>query len=267
MPYSLRQQRLLEVINQRGGCSVEELAREFRVSDMTIRRDLAALAEQGRVVRTHGGAAPTERVSFEFRFLERAGQRRRAKEQIGRAAAELVSDGDSVMLDSGTTTLALARALRSRRELRDVTIVTTSLPVASELQFCDGIRVLLLGGYLRRETPDLVGPVTESNLEKLRADLAFIGADALDERGRSYNNEPALARMLGQMANAARRAYCVADSSKLGRSALAMVGDVSKWSGLITDDNATAAQLRNLRRRGVNVMIARASAQAVRKAG
>jgi DeoR/GlpR family transcriptional regulator of sugar metabolism len=248
-----RQQHILDLLRDRGQCSVEDLAQACGVSDMTIRRDLQRLSDAGRVIRTHGGAAPSEQVMFEFQFLRRAKLSGGAKDRIGARAAALVSDGQSVMLDSGTTTLAIARHLRPRSRL---TVITTSLPVASVLQNAPGVETLLLGGYIRRQSPDLHGPLTESNLEQLRADIAFIGADGIDAGGNVYNASLSIARMLTKMAGAASSVYVVADSRKLGRTALVSFGHAARWSGLITDAGIAAETLASLRDAGVNVIIA-----------
>lgn len=255
MSATARQNRIAELLAERGECSVGFLARRLAVSGMTVRRDLDALARAGRVLRTHGGATRAERISFEFEFLRRVQSRRAAKEAIGAAAASLVRDGESVMLDSGTTTLALAHRLRSKR---DLTVVTTSLPIASALQFCDSVRVLLLGGYLRRDAPDLTGALTEANLEGLRADVAFVGADGIDRRGFVYNASLAVGRMLRKMAGAAARVYVVADSSKIGRTALARFGRVADWDGLITDNGIRPADAAALRKSKVRIIKASA---------
>ena len=131
-----RQRQIEELLRERGACSVDFLSSVLGVSDMTVRRDLQRLADVGRVVRTHGGAAPAEQVMFEFQFLRRAQQNERQKEQIAATAARLVQDGTSVLLDSGTTTLALARQIRDRQNL---TVITTSLPIAAALQHSGGI--------------------------------------------------------------------------------------------------------------------------------
>ena len=157
MPGPSQQTRLEQIcarIAQQGECFVEELAAQFQVSGMTIRRDLQALADQGKVIRTHGGAAIAERITFEFDFLKRAKEHETAKTAIGEAAAALVEDGQSVLLDSGTTTLALSRQLQGKKNL---IVVTTSLPIASQLQYDQEIAVLLLGGYVRGGSPDLAG--------------------------------------------------------------------------------------------------------------
>src|SRR6185437_7917002 len=162
----------------------------------TIRRDLQKLADEGQVERTHGGATPGSQVSFEFQFLRRSQEEAGAKQSIGAVAASLIRDGQSVLLDSGSTTLAIARELLTRQRL---TVITTSLPIASILQRAPRVETLLLGGYVRRESPDLEGPLTEANLDYLRADIAFIGADGIDSEGNVYNASLGIARMLSKM--------------------------------------------------------------------
>lgn len=245
-----RHSQILQVVNREGGCSVDDLALSLGVSTMTIRRDLQELADAGQVLRTHGGAVPAARVSFEFRFLKDAQQNAQAKEQIAGLAVEQVRDGDSVLLDSSTTTLAIARHLRGRA----LTVITTSLPIASELYACNGIDLILLGGLLRNGSPDLAGPLTEANLENMRATVAFIGADGIDEAGMIYNKSTAVARMLQKMAGSAERVYAVADHSKVGKTALMRFGDISKWHGLITDSKLDPTWHKRFKETGVRLI-------------
>jgi DeoR/GlpR family transcriptional regulator of sugar metabolism len=247
----VRQKQMCELIAQRGECSIEELMERFAVSGMTVRRDLQSLANQGKVIRTHGGAAMAEQISFEFEFLNRVRENHRAKDAIAAAAAAEIKDGESVMLDSGTTTLALAKRLRGRRGL---TVITSSLPIAAQLQYDQGVEVLLLGGRLRASSPDLAGAITESNLETLRADVAFLGADAVDSHGAVYQESPELARMLTKMAASAGRVFVVADGSKLGKTALWRFGRLAHWTALVTDAAADRATLASLKKAGVRII-------------
>lgn len=249
-----RHEQICEMLEGRGECSVEELAEVLGVSGMTVRRDLQALAEQGKVIRTHGGAALDARVSFQFDFLRRAKEQEEAKMAIGAAAAALVEDGQSVLLDSGTTTLAMSRQLQGKK---GITVITTSLPIASQLQYDAEISVLLLGGYLRAGSPDLAGAMTEANLETLHADVAFVGADGIDGRGNVYNRSAEVARMLTKMAAAAAKVYVVADHTKLGQTALWRFGRLKDWAGLVTDAEANRGLLASLQKAGVQLIKAR----------
>ena len=173
-----------------------------------------------------------ERVNFEFEFLNRVQTHQVAKEAIAVAAAGQINDGQSVLLDSGTTTLALAKQLRKKQGL---TVITTSLPIAAELQHDPHIEVLLLGGYIRASSPDLAGALTEANLETVRADVAFLGAQGIDRDGGVYQCTPEVARLLSKMALAAARVFVVADSSKLGKTALCRSGRLQDCTALVTD--------------------------------
>ncbi|MFA9478473.1 DeoR/GlpR family DNA-binding transcription regulator [Phycisphaerales bacterium AB-hyl4] len=247
----LRRSRILEKLEVAGEQTVEQLAEAFAVSGMTIRRDLQDLANDGRVLRTHGGAAPAARISFEFRFLERAQQQTQAKEAIADVAVGLIQPGQSVLLDSSTTTLAIARRLKT---LGQFTVITTSLPIASELFAAEHITTILLGGQLRHDSPDMVGSITLQNLETLRADIAFIGADAIDDAGYVYNVSPDVGGMLARMATAAATAYSVADHTKVGRQELMRFAHLRDWAGLITDNNLNTQQRDNLTNAGVRVL-------------
>jgi DeoR family transcriptional regulator of aga operon len=246
-----RREEIIRLVAERGECSVDELADLFAVSGMTIRRDLHELALAGRLTRTHGGAAPASRVSFEFRFLHRQQELQSEKQAIARIAADQLEQARTIMLDSGTTTLAIARQLIDRPGL---TIITTSLPIASELFGRESTELLLLGGFLRHDSPDLTGAVTETNLENLHADIAFIGADGVDEHGNVYNASPALGRMLAKMAAACQRAFIVADHTKLDSRALVRFGQLNDFAALITDDGAEPAFVDQLTRRGLSVL-------------
>jgi DeoR/GlpR family transcriptional regulator of sugar metabolism len=251
MSQETRQKQIYEFIARRGECSIEELVEQFAVSGMTVRRDLEALARRGKVIRTHGGATLAERVSFEFEFLNRVKEHQSAKEAIAIEAAAQVKDGESVILDSGTTTLELAKRLSGKRGL---TVITSSLPIAAQLQYDRQIEVLLLGGRLRASSPDLAGALTEANLETLRADAAFLGADAIDRQGAVYQESPEVARMLAKMAASAGRVFVVADSSKLGKTALWRFGRLQDWAALITDAAADRTILASLKRAGARIL-------------
>jgi DeoR family fructose operon transcriptional repressor len=202
-------------------------------------------------------------VSFEFRFLERAGERAAQKEAIAEVAAGLVQPGQSVLLDSGTTTLAIARRLKA---ISRVTVVTTSLPIASELFGFEHIDLILLGGKLRTDAPDLTGALTEHSLEILRADIGFIGADAVGADGWLYNASAELGRMLRRLSASCTATYAVADSSKIGRHELMRFADLREWYGLITDRGLPADSKRMFQKMGIRTLQPKASTKA-RRAG
>jgi len=253
---NMRRALIVDLLLHQGEQTVEQLAERFGVSGMTIRRDLQDLETAGKLMRTWGGAAPTDRVAFEFRFLERAGHEREAKQAIAATAATLVKPGQHVLLDSSTTTLAIARQLRQFDQL---TVITTSLPIASELFGREGIEVILLGGVLRKDEPDLTGAITEHALGLLHAEVAFIGADGIDAEGSIYTSAPEVARMLQKMAATADHVYAVADHTKLDRRALMRFAQLNDFTGLITDSQADAQFINGLEQAGAKVLLPKAT--------
>jgi len=155
-----RHQKILDRLHQQGEVAVQELAEAFGVTPMTIRRDLDFLAEQNRLTRTHGGAMRSAPAVIEFAFLERNRERIAEKQAIARNAAALVEPGMTLVLDIGTTTLEVARSIAS---VPDLTVLTSSLAIASALYGRENINLTLLGGGVRRNSPDLSGPLTEEN--------------------------------------------------------------------------------------------------------
>lgn len=251
LPSAARQARIRERFAERPGVSVSALAREFGVSEMTIRRDLAALEGKSEIQRTHGGAVLTDRMMLEFDYRERRATNREAKCAIAAAARKLVEAGQRLILDTGTTTLELAALLKDGR---DLTVITPSLAVASELQHAPGVEVILLGGVIREGSPDLTGPLTEHSLEVLAADLVFQGADAVGLDGAIYNADLRLARVDQLMRRVATRCCVLADHTKIGRTALARNGTLADVDVFITDTAAPSAALRGYAKLGPKII-------------
>lgn len=249
-----RLEQIRAFITKRRNATIAEFAQLLSVSEMTVRRDLDELERQGIIRRTHGGAVVAERLVFELDFREQQASRRAEKEAIAREAAELVRPGMRVMLDTGTTTLCVAERLA---EIPDLTIITTSLAVVSQLQFAEGINTILLGGQMRRGSADLTGGLTEYTLDFLAADIAFQGADAIGPDGSTYNADIRLARVDQKMRSRCERTFIVADSRKIGHTALARNGTIVELSGLITDSEADKNWVRAMRRAGANVILAK----------
>jgi DeoR/GlpR family transcriptional regulator of sugar metabolism len=251
LPSAARQAKIRDRFADKPGVSIAELAREFGVSEMTIRRDLAALAEKSQIQRTHGGAMLTERMILEFDYRERRETNRAAKRAIATEARKQVRSGQRIILDTGTTTLELASLLNDGT---DLTVITPSLAVASELQHAPGVTVVLLGGAVRRGSPDLTGAVTEHSLELFAADLVFQGADAIGQDGSIYNSDLQLAKVDKLMRGVATRCCVLADHSKIGRTALARNGSLADVDVFITDKAAPADTLRRFAKLGPEVI-------------
>ncbi|MER7398423.1 DeoR/GlpR family DNA-binding transcription regulator [Streptomyces sp. NPDC000151] len=204
-----RRRRMVELLGA-GDVSVHRLAAEFGVSLSTVRRDLASLADRGRITRTYGGAVDHHLPERSWRDKE--GGQRAEKAAIARAAAELVRPGDVVLLDAGTTVAGVAHELRDRT---DVTLVTNGLSTLLELADAD-VELVVLGGRLRRPNEALLGARTLRELRGITPDLVFLGVDGLDARRGVNCPDHEQAALKEAMAECARAAWVLADHSKLG---------------------------------------------------
>jgi DeoR family transcriptional regulator of aga operon len=253
LPSEARQAQIRERLSAHPGVSVSELARRFGVSEMTVRRDLAALEGQSHIQRTHGGAMLTQRMMLEFEYRGRREHNRPLKQAIAAAARDLIQPGQRLILDNGTTTLELAALLK---DATDLTVITPSLAVASELQHADGVEVILLGGVLRRGSPDLTGPVTEHCLELFAADYAFQGADGVGLDGAIYNSDLRLAAVDKIVRRVARKSCVLADHTKIGQTALARSGTLADVDFFFTDSGAPGTALKSFAKLGPKIITA-----------
>lgn len=254
-----RRRVILERMRSGMAVKVGDLSAEFGVSESTIRRDLRDLEESGLLERTHGGALPAESTQAEPSFAEKTDQQLAEKQAIGTLAASLVRDGDSVILDAGTTTLEVARALRGRRNL---TVVTNAFHIAAELADLDSVQVIVTGGTVKGNTLALVGPMAERSFDELNVDWAFIGTNALDlQRGLTTPTQTE-AQVKRRMIAAARNVAVVVDSSKVGKLSFATIAPVQQIQTLVSDTGLPADVVVELQRRGVRVMLAERRQQA-----
>jgi len=172
-----RQAKILELIEEHGKVEVGDLSRLLRASEVTIRKDLKELQARGLLRRAHGGAVRAVTVSADPSLQVKAALHADEKRRIGAAAAALVADGESIILDSGTTTQQVARYIKDRRDLK---VITNALNVAAELTGAGGVEVILLGGLLRQHSGSLVGQFAEEMLKQLSVDKLFLAVDAVD---------------------------------------------------------------------------------------
>ncbi|QWL32875.1 DeoR/GlpR transcriptional regulator [Rathayibacter toxicus] len=251
---SERRLRILLLARQRGFVAVTDLAGALGVSVVTVRSDLDQLAEEGEVRRVRGGAIPVARRSGERSLEDGLTDASDQKEAIGREAAAAVSSGESVILDVGTTPLAIARALVARHELRDVTIVTNGLATALALEpAIPRFVVVVTGGTLRPLQHSLVEPLASEVLERLRADVAFIGCTGVHPEAGVTNVNLPEATLKRRMLHAANRRVVVADSGKLGRIDIGRVAAPDEIDQLLTGVDAPADLVRALEEAGLAV--------------
>lgn len=233
---------MLELLRQRTTATFSELAVEFHVSEMTIRRDLDALDLTGQVLRIPGGVRLARGILAERPFLERLQRNAEAKNKIGRLAASLVAEDESIVLDSGTTTLHIAKYLKDRR----CTVITFSVAAMEELSQSQLVRVELTGGVFRASSNDLVGRAVTETLTSIRADKVFFGAAALSLKSGVMVNDGEAPRNLPQ---SGRQRILVLDSSKLDIEALYNFCDFDQCDLLITDSGAKSTVIDELRKR------------------
>jgi DeoR family fructose operon transcriptional repressor len=237
-----RQARILLYIREQGTASIGQIADEFAVSEMTVRRMLHQLSDQNLIIRTPGGALAVRSGSMERTFLERAGKMSAAKDALGRAAASLVEEGETIVLDSGTTTQYVARHLAPRS---NIVVITASLAVLEELAGSPSIEVKLTGGSYRRASHDLCGLALEAAFENIYADRVFFGAAALSFTKGAMNFDQEMSRSI---LKAGRQKVLVIDSSKIGMEAVYRYCPIEQCDLVITDSGAKAADVKRLRK-------------------
>ena len=247
-----RKEHIADLVRQGKSLAVKELASIFQVSEMTIHRDLNKLQEQGQIERRYGGVVPAEKMEFEFDFANRRSAHQKAKQAIAAEALKFIRPGHRLILDTGTTTLELACLLRDFEEL---TVITPSLAVASILQFSAGIQTVLLGGIIRKGSPDLTGVVTEKVLDMFMVDMAFQGADSIGLNGEMFNSDMRIANVDKKIRRRAQQTYILCDSSKIGKIEFAANGNLAEVNALITDSKINASHLNSLQKTSTQVII------------
>ncbi len=256
VPAELRQARIQALVENEGFLRVTDLADRFGVSTVTVRSDLTALEGAGFVRRVRGGAVASGAPVTEQPLETAAGLAARQKSAIASRCASMVSIGDVVLLDVGSTTTAIAQALVARTELSDVTVVTNALNIALLLEpaaVAGRMSIIVTGGTVRPLQHSMVNPYATLLLERLSAHLAFIGCNGVDVRGGVTNRNVAEAEIKRAMVSASRRSVVVADSTKLGEVEVARVCHLGDVDLLVTDIGADPEVVANIRTAGLHV--------------
>ncbi|HML51609.1 MAG TPA: DeoR/GlpR family DNA-binding transcription regulator [Propionicimonas sp.] len=254
-----RRAEILEFLRDRGQASIAELATEFGVSDDTVRRDVETLATQGSVDRTHGGVTITQedRLNAVIPFFKRIHANADAKDAIARAAVAHIDEGQSVVINGGTTTLALAKHLSAKRGL---TVVTNSLPLPPEMYSRGAREIYLIGGAYRLRSQVTIGPVVLSDgagrPRAIHADWAIIGVGGVTDEGTVWTSSLPEAGMMRSMMDCASHTLLLADSSKFGKREFAEVGDLAANTTLVTERRPGRALLDRAAEVGATVVVA-----------
>jgi DeoR/GlpR family transcriptional regulator of sugar metabolism len=244
-----RRNRLLEFVRQQGFASLPSLASEMQVSESTIRRDLDALEESGSAKRTHGGVFYTGPSPKLQHFDQRQKTHWEKKRQIAETAARLIEDGDTILLDGGSTTYELARRLVGR----PLQIVTNSLPVANLFTTSD-VDLVLVGGYVHTRTGVSLGPYANAMLAEINVRRAVLSVAGVNQKGY-YNSNLLLVETERAMMKAADSVIVVADSTKFGQSSLARLCGLGEIDTMVVDNEVTPAWEERIRGNGVDVIV------------
>ena len=250
-----RQAHIARIVEEHGRARVSDLATRFGVSSVTIRKDLLVLETDGRVVRTHGGAIVPDRSRPELAFEIRERLQQGEKSRIGTAAAELVRDGESIVMDASTTALAVARRLAARGGWSQLTVITNGLRLASELAGSSGITVLMLGGRVRWEALSVVGQLGDGLFSRINVQKAFVGAAGFTIESGLSDATDEEAQIKRSMIAAAREVIAIVDSTKWERAAFATFCPTADIDMVLTDERAPAPMLAGLRERGIEVRL------------
>jgi len=248
-----RRRLIVEYVEANGRATVEELATKFGTSAVTIRADLEALANASAIVRSHGGALPVVSLSGDIPLTIKETRHHAQKLRIGQAAARMIRDGETIILDSGSTTVEVARQIRQMK-FESLTVITNALNIALELSGLPQIRVMMLGGLLRQASYSLVGRDGEQALAKLSADRLFLGVDGLDLDVGVTTPDPLEATLNALMIRVSRETVAVLDGSKFSQRSLSVIGPVENLHAVITDTSAPQDVIEALIERGVRVM-------------
>jgi len=248
-----RRRLILELLDKQERATVEELVDRFGVSAVTIRGDLDRLAESGALVRSHGGAL--KRLHHrDVPISVKETLHHSEKVRIGHAAAQLIRDGETVIIDSGTTTAEIARQLKFL-DLKSLTVVTNGLNIAMEIANLPHMRVIMIGGLLRQMSYSTVGPQAEHTLRSLYADRLFLGVDGLDLLGGLSTPDVLEAQLNALMIKVSREVIAVADSSKFQRRSLSAIASITDVHRVITDSGIDAETVASLRAQNIDVVV------------
>lgn len=246
-----RRDQIIQILTDEGSVKVDELSGKFDVSTVTIRNDLDFLEKKGIVHRTYGGALLRNNVYNDPSLEEKQKLHSEEKQRIGKKAAEIIKDGDSIVLDSGTTTLEIAMRIKEKQNL---TVMTNAINIALELAGLTNISVMLTGGILREKSYSLVGPEAEATMKNYYFDKLFLGMDGLDLKYGLTTANPMEAQLNRLMVERANQVFSVTDSSKFGRHSFSFICDLTPVGTIITDTGISEEYEKSLKKRDINVI-------------
>lgn len=230
-----RKKHILQLLELHGKIDIVEISNELSVTPMTIRRDLDALEKEKKLIRTHGGAVLPHVLIYEQSYESKSGQAVEQKQRIALEANTLIKENMTILLDSGTTTLEIAKILKHRE---NITVITNDIKIAVELMDSK-LNTIVVGGRLQNGVGALYGSLTELTLSEMHADVFFLGAHAVDSTLGVTTPSLEKAAVKKAMINAAEQTFLVADSSKFGRKAFSKVCELNMITQIITDQHVS----------------------------
>ncbi len=248
-----RRKKILEHVKENGEVLVMSLSKEFGVSEVTIRNDLENLERKNLLVRARGGAIQMDNnVGIDQRIAEKNKIHINEKAAIGKAAASLIKDGDTIIIDSGSTTAEIVKHLSGLKQLN---VITNALNIANHLLIHSSINVIVPGGYLRQNAMSLVGPLAEKNLRNFFVDKLFLSTDGFDTKQGIFTPNIDEAHLNGIMIDIAKEVILVTDSSKFKRKSLAFICGLDKITKVVTDSGIQPDDKKRLEDAGIEILI------------
>ncbi len=249
-----RREEILKALSEDGKVFVHDLSQKYQVSEVTIRNDLDKLEKKDLLIKARGGAIKVDfHVRTDHRLSEKYQINIREKERIGKLAAQMIENYETIILDSGSTTSELAKHLT---HFEDLTVITNAINITNILTNNSSINIIVPGGYLRKSSTSLIGPLAEENLKKFHVDKLFLGVDGLDTRLGLYTPNLEEAHLNQLMITIANEIIVVTDSSKFKKKSLAFICETDKVNKVVTDDGIGEADKKRLEDAGVEVLIA-----------
>jgi DeoR family transcriptional regulator of aga operon len=247
-----RRGAIVSLLHENGKVQVKDLSKRFKTSEVTIRTDLKELHQRGLLFKSHGGAVMPNLVSGEPTLHEKSSEHASEKSKIGAAAAKLVKDGETIILDSGSTTHEIAKRIKDRQ---DLTVITNGINIATELAGYRGIQIILLGGVMRHSALSIVGHFAEEMLSHLTADKLFMAADGCTLEFGISTPKFEESRINQAMVAIAREKYLTADSSKFGKNSLSRIVSLWDMDGVISDEGLPIEYQDEIRTHGLKLVL------------
>ncbi len=249
-----RRKEILQLLSESGQVLVDKLSKEFQVSEVTIRNDLDQLEKKNMLIRARGGAIKMETgVGLDQRLADKNKINYHEKARIGKKAALLVNEADTIIIDSGSTT---AEMVRNLPDFQDLTVITNALNIASQLMVKPNINMIIPGGYLRKNMLSLVGPQAEKSLRNFNVDKAFLGVDGFDTKNGIFTPNVEEARLNEIMIEISKEVILLADSSKFKKRSFAFICPINRINKVITDEKISEDDKKRLLDAGIEVIIA-----------